>query len=146
MKPTKLNNHLRSIFFCGISAFIVFSLISCARKMTFQNSSVVPAATGKIKIKKDRNKNYSIDLSTVNLAEPSRLSPPRTMYVVWMSTDQNGTKKIGQLKTSASLLSKALKSSLKTSVPYNPTGFFITAEDDIDIQSPSETVVLSTAK
>jgi len=146
MKHTNLNSRLRSIFFCGISAFIVFSLISCARKMVFQNSSVVPAAEGKIKIKKDRNKNYSIDLSTVNLAEPSKLSPPRNMYVVWMSTEQNGTKKIGQLKTSAGLISKALKSSLKTSVPYNPTGFFITAEDDINIQSPSEIVVLSTAK
>jgi hypothetical protein len=146
MKPIKLNNPIRSIFFCGISAFIVFSLISCARKMTFQNSSVVPAAEGKIKIKKDRNKNYNIDLSTVSLAEPSRLSPPRSMYVVWMSTEQNGTKKVGQLKTSASLLSKTLKSSLKTSVPYNPTGFFITAEDDINVPSPSEIVVLSTTR
>ena len=146
MKSINLNNRLKSIFSVGTLLFIIFNLVSCARKMTFAISSVVPAAEGSVKIKKDKNKNYNIDLSTVGLAEPTRLTPSKSMYIVWMNTQENGTKEVGQLKTSSSLLSRTLKSSLKTSVPYNPTGFFITAEDDASVQSPSGLVVLSTDK
>ena len=143
MKTIKINNRSRFLS-VGIFLFIAFMLPSCARKMSFQTSSVVPSAEGSVKVKKDKNKNYNINLSTIRLAEPSRLDPPKSIYIVWMNTDQEGTKKVGQLKTSSSLLSKTLKSSLKTSVPYNPSGFFITAEDDADVQSPSGQVVLRT--
>ena len=112
--------------------------------MSFQTSSVVPAAEGSVKVKKDKNKNYNVNLSVIRLAEPSRLDPPKKVYIVWMNTQQNGTKELGQLKTSSSLLSKTMKSSLKTSVPFQPTGFFITAEDDADSHYPSEQVVLRT--
>lgn len=144
MKSIKINKYPARIFSAGIIVLIAFMLPSCARKMTFQNSTVVPAAEGSIKVKKDKNKNYAIDLSTIRLADPSRLTPPKSLYIVWMNTDQHGTKKVGQLTTSSSLLSKTMKSSLKTSVPYNPTGFFITAEDNSDVISPSGEVVLRT--
>ena len=42
------------------------------------------------------------------------------------------------------LLSKTMKSSLKTSVCFRPEGFFITAEDDVDMHSPSGQVILRT--
>jgi len=144
MKSIKISKHPAGIFSAGILVLIAFMLPSCARKMTFQNSTIVPSAEGSVKIKKDKNQNYYIDLSTIGLADPSRLDPPKSIYIVWMNTDQNGTKKVGQLKTSSSLLSKTLKSSLKTSVPYNPTGFFISAEDNADVPSPSGEVVLRT--
>ena len=144
MKSNKICNRRAGFFSAGVLLLAAVVLSSCSRKMNFQNSSVVPAAEGSIKIKKDRNKNYAIDLNTFNLAEPKKLDPPKSIYIVWMNTDQNGTKKVGQLKTSSSLLSKTLKSSLRTSVPYNPTGFFISAEDDPNVSSPSGMVVLST--
>lgn len=144
MKSIKINNRPTGIFTAGILLLIALMLPSCARKMSFQTSSIVPAAEGSVKVKKDKNKNYNINLSTIRLAEPSRLDPPKSIYIVWMNTDQEGTKKVGQLKTSSSLLSNTLKSSLKTSVPYSPTGFFITAEDDADVRSPSGQVVLTT--
>ena len=112
--------------------------------MSFQTSNVVPAAEGSVKVKKNKNKNYDINLSVIRLADPSRLDPPKKVYVVWMNTAQNGTKEVGKLETSSSLLSKTMKSSLKTSVPFQPTGFFITAEDDADMHSPSGQVVLRT--
>jgi len=143
-KIKKMDKCQVGFFSAGIFLLTALVLSSCSRKMNFQVSTVVPAAEGSIRIKKDRNKNYQIDLSTVNLAEPKRLDPPKSIYIVWMNTDQNGTKKVGQLKTASSMLSKTLKSSLKTSVPYNPTGFFISAEDDPDVVSPSGLVVLST--
>jgi len=54
-----------------------------------------------------------------------------------METEQNGSKNIGQLKTSSSMLSKALTSSLKTVATFKPTGFFITAENDANVQYPT---------
>jgi len=144
MKTIKINSHSASFFFVGILLVIAFMLPSCAKKMSFQTSNVVPAAKGSVKVKKDKNKNYNIDLSVMHLADPSRLDPPKKVYIVWMNTEQSGTKEVGQLKTSSSLLSKTMKSSLKTSVPFEPTGFFITAEDDADAHYNSGMVVLKT--
>ena len=36
---------------------------SCAKKITFATSSVVPAAEGSVKVKKDKNNNYNIELN-----------------------------------------------------------------------------------
>jgi hypothetical protein len=144
MKSIKINHGLRNMFFVAILVPFIFFLSSCAKKMTFQTSSVVPSAEGSVKVKKDDNKNYNVDLSVIRLANSERLTPPKKMYIVWMNTSQNGIRKIGQLKTSSSLLSSSLKSSLKTSVPYQPTDFFITAEDDASIQEPHGQVVMST--
>ena len=144
MKPIKINNRIAGLFSVGILLLIPFMLPSCARKMSFETSNVVPAAEGSVKVKKNKNKNYDINLSVIRLADPSRLDPPKKVYIVWMNTERNGTKEVGQLNTSSSLLSKTMKSSLKTSVPFQPTGFFITAEDDADMHSPSGQVVLKT--
>ena len=144
MKTIKINNRPAVFFPVCILLLIAFMLPSFARKMSFQTSTVVPAAEGSVKVKKNRNKNYDINLSVIRLADPSRLDPPKKVYIVWMNTEQNGTKEVGQLNTSSSLLSKTMKSSLKTSVPFQPTGFFITAEDDADMHSPSGQVVLKT--
>lgn len=135
-----LNNTLRvALIFC-----LAVFMQSCAKKITFAISSVVPAAEGSVKVKKDKNNNYNIDLRLMRLADPKRLTPSKQMYIVWMETDGNGTKNIGQLKTSSSMLSKTLKSSLKTISPFKPTKIFITAEDDRSIQYPGGQTVLTT--
>ncbi len=127
------------LFFLGT----IFSE-SCANKITFANSSVVPAAEGAVKIKKDKNKNYDIELSVMRLAEPDRLFPSSHLYIVWMETEGFGTKNIGRLKTSTRMFSKTLKSSLRTVSTFKPTKIFITAEDDANIQYPGGQTVLST--
>lgn len=144
MKSIKIKYSLRNMLFIAILVPFIFIISSCAKKMAFQTSTVVPSAEGSIKVKKNSNNNYNIDLSVKRLARPERLNPPKKMYIVWMNTSQVGSRKVGQLKTSSSLLSSSLKSSLKTSVPYQPTGFFITAEDDANVQYPDGQVVLST--
>ena len=123
---------------------VVLSYSSCARKMTFATSRVVPSAEGRVKIKKDKNKNYAIDLKVTHLTEPKRLNPPKRTYIVWMETVRNGTRNIGNLSTSSGFLSKTLKSSLQTVTPYKPKGFFITAEDNEGIAYPNGEVVLRT--
>src|SRR3982750_3145893 len=80
--------------------FVVFGMLitSCSRRFRFESSPVVPGAEGLVKVKKDHNKNYSITVKTVRLTEAEKLDPPRSLYVVWMQTEFNGTKNIGQFK------------------------------------------------
>jgi len=141
---TAIKKTRKNIFSIVIISILVFSLASCARKISFQTSSVVPSAEGSVKVKKDNNKNYSIDLNVIRLADPKRLEPPKNTYVVWIETAENSSKNIGSLNTSSSLFSKTLKSSLKTVSPIKPVRVFITAEDNTDIQYPGSQVVLRT--
>jgi len=143
MKPITQKT-IKSIFSFAITFFLVLSLASCSRKIAFQTSSVVPAAEGSVKVKKDNNNNYSIDLNVIRLADPKRLEPSKNTYVVWIETAENGSKNIGSLNTSSSMFSKTLKSSLKTVSPFKPESLFITAEDNADIQYPGTQVVLRT--
>jgi len=143
MKTITLKTPKR-IFSIALIFLLVLSLASCARKISFQTSSVVPAAEGSVKVKKDNNNNYSIDLNVIRLADPKRLDPSKSTYVVWIETAENGSKNIGSLNTSSSMLSKTLKSSLKTVSPFKPVSLFITAEDNADIQYPGTQVVLRT--
>lgn len=123
---------------------VVVTLQSCATETKFQTSSLVPAAEGEVKVSQDKNNNYKIDVEVIRLAEPQRLSPSKDMYVLWMETEENGIKNLGQLKTSSGFLSKTLKSSLETVTSFKPKGFIITAEDDARIQYPGSQVVLRT--
>ncbi len=127
----------------GLVAIAMFS--SCAKKIMFGNSAVVPAAVGSVKIKSDNNKNQTIEVSVNNLAPANKLTPPKNTYVVWMVTKSNDTKNIGQLNSSSSMLSSALKAKLKTVTSFEPSSFFITAEDDGNVQYPASAVVLTTA-
>lgn len=125
-----------------LSLILIVFLAGCAKKISFLNSSVVPAAEGTFVIESDDNNNFKIDLTVKRLAEPSRLTPPKNVYVVWIETNQSGTQNIGQLTTSTKGLSKMLTSSLSTVSSHRPLRVFITAEDDAKGNYPSRTVVL----
>jgi hypothetical protein len=146
MKTIRFNNRLKNILSGILAVMIIFSINSCSKSVSFLTSSVVPAARGNVKIKVDNNKNYSIEISVSELAEVSRLDPPRLTYIVWMLTDQALTSNIGQLKSSTSFMSKRLKGTFKTVSSSTPVKIFITAEDDPNIQYPGNQVVLSTDK
>ena len=143
MKISK-NIHFGTIYSIIGIVFLTLFFQSCATKYVFNNSSVVPAAEGQVQVTKDKNNNYKVVLDVKRLADPKRLSPSKEVYVVWMETEQDGIKNIGQLKTSSSLLSHELKSSLKTASSSKPVSFFITAEDNAGIQNPEGQEVLST--
>jgi hypothetical protein len=144
MKATRINYTARNVSLGVLITLMVAFSTSCARKMTFSISSVVPAAQGSVKVTRDHNKNYVIKISITNLAEVERLQPQKQTYVVWMVTNDGLTKNIGQLNSSKSFLSKQLKASLKTVSSFNPVKIFITAENDPSVQYPGNQVILST--
>jgi|SRR6185437_3700948 len=142
----KIYSQQKKFSFIGTIAIAlsIFIFSSCSQKMTFGTSQLAPAATGYVKIKKNKNDNYQVDVKTTHLAKPEQLTPPKNVYVVWMRTEDNAVRNIGKFKSSSGLLSKTLKGELKTTAVSKPTSFFITAENDGNIQYPGNEVVLQT--
>lgn len=130
------SNKLSSIVYVVVLG--VF-LSSCAKKSMFLVSPVQPAARGYAEVKKDKNSNYQVMVELTSLSESNRLSPPKTVYVVWMVSSGEVVKNIGQIKPSNNL-----KASFETVSSVKPKRIFITAEDDASIQMPGTMVVLST--
>ncbi|MGA9651724.1 hypothetical protein [Pedobacter sp.] len=146
MKQSKESELTKDFTKILVFFFAFFALQSCdSQKYNFAISQVVPAAEGSVQVEQDDNNNYEIDLEITRLAEPTRLTPAKKLYVVWVQTEKNGDRNIGQLKTSSSIFSSTLKSSLSTVTSFKPTGFLISAEDDANVQLPGKQVVLSTS-
>ena len=141
MKPIQ-SNCLAGVRYFTLFALAVVILSSCARKVVFQSSPVVPAATGTVKMKRDNNNNYALTIRVRNLADPEQLNPPKKYYIVWMESEYNGVKNLGQLRSSTGFLSKKLKAELNAVTPYRPRSIFITAEFETEIQYPGPDVVL----
>jgi hypothetical protein len=138
---------LTKITFIGVlTVMMIFSFSSCATKIKFATSQVAPAARGTVKVKKDKNKNYAIQIEISNLAEVKRLQPARNAYVVWLVSDRDETKNLGQFTSSSGTFSKLLKASFKTVTSDKPTKIFVTTEDDVTAIYPSGQVILSTER
>jgi hypothetical protein len=129
MKETKLSILMKNLF---------------AKKVGFLSTPIVPAARGYVKVKRDINENYIIQVKISNLAEVNRLQPSKQVYVVWMITDHEITRSIGQIISSTRFLSTKLKASFQKVSSSKPIKIFITAEDKAGAQSPNEQVILTT--
>ena len=133
---------IKLILFLALS--FVFSQIftSCAKKIDFENSNVVPAARGKVAVKKDKNNNYNIKLEISYLAEPERLQPPKKYYVVWIATESNQIPiNVGQIVGTSKLHVK-----FESVSSSKPKRIFVTAEGEASTQYPSQYIVIETDK
>lgn len=129
----------------AFAVLMIMPITSCAKKIIFINSSVVPAAKGYVRVKTDNNKNYIIKVEVSDLAEVERVESTKTTYIVWMETDEGNAENLGQLKSSTSFLSRRHTASLETATSYKPVKIFITTENGTNVQYPGRQVVLTTA-
>lgn len=141
---TKKNTQFKTSLLKVFSLAMLISFSSCSKKIAFLNSAIVPAARGYVEINSDKNKNNVIEIHLTDLAEVERLEPARQTYVVWIITNQNMIRNLGQIKSSSSMMSKQLKASFQTVTSFKPTKVFITAEDDANTQYAGKQIVLST--
>jgi hypothetical protein len=140
----QLNSDIKKLFLGALAVIMLLTFTSCGKNIAFQNSSIVPAAEGKVSVKKDSNKNYSIAIKISNLAEVTRLQPSKNVYVVWMETEESLVKNIGQIKSDTGFMSSKLKASFETVTSFKPSKIFITAEDNADVQYPGMQLILTT--
>lgn len=135
---------MQRIKYIALLSTLLLLLDACSPSLKFVSSPVVPAATGQVKVKRDKNNNYLVNVEVMNLAPADRLTPPQQAYIVWMDSDQNSVKKLGLLSPSSNLLSRALKADLRATAVARPTRIFVTAERTPDIQYPAGIEVLTT--
>ncbi len=110
---------------------VVLFLTSCASTIKFPVSNVTPAAVITATKKTDKNNNFKIDVKALHLSSPDRINPPKKVYVVWVVTDENGIKNIGQLTNKNAKTAK-----LFTTTPFRVAEIFITAEEQGNVSSP----------
>ena len=140
MKIIKFNINIKK----GILLFSVLLLVlfvSCSKKTAFNTSPIIPAARGEVAVKKDNNENYHIELQISFLAEPERLNPPKSTYVVWMLSEDSNPINLGQIVGTSKLHVK-----FETVSSSKPKLIFVTAEDDPSVLYPGNMRVLETNK
>ena len=111
---------------------LILLFTSCSTVSKFPVSSVTPAANIVVYRHHDSNGNNTLDIKAKNLAATDRLLPPKQTYVVWVVLENHIAKNIGQLK-----IKNAKEAELKTLTAFKYSEIFITAEDQADVQYPS---------
>jgi hypothetical protein len=144
MKTQQLNKLTKNLFSGILMIAMMLLVASCATSETFLNSSIVPGATGKVKVKKDGNQNYLIKLQIEDLAAIERLQSSKQMYVVWMQTEKGNYENLGQLNTSTGFMSKQRTASLETVSSFKPVRLFITGENEKNARYPDQETILTT--
>ena len=76
---------------------LIVLLNSCAINTKFPTSSVVPAANISVMKKIDNQKNFTLEITSQNLASSERLNPPGNNYSIWIVPKDYGVKNVGQL-------------------------------------------------
>lgn len=116
------------------------TLAVAARKFPMTAATIVPGARGVVEIDKDKNGNTRVNVQVQFLAHPDRLTPPATVYVVWLQEKDGAADNQGQLR-----VDKKLKATFKTITPAKSFDLFVTAERDAAIKTPSGAEVLRAA-
>ncbi|MCC5613339.1 hypothetical protein LC612_43350 [Nostoc sp. CHAB 5834] len=138
----KTQRTMKKVRTITIPLLLAVFMTACTPSMNFLASSVVPAATGKAHVKRDKNENYVVKIDVQNLAPADRLSPPQRTYIAWMESDGNTIKKLGLLEPR----SQRLNASLTTTAVAAPSRIFVTAESGPEIQYPAGMEVLATQR
>lgn len=144
MKAFILSQFTKKIFLGVLLTTVLLFVASYVTTVPFLASSVIPAATGTVKIKKDSNQNYTIKVQVENLATVERLQSSKQMYVVWMETERGNVENLGQLNGSSGFISKELSASLETVSSFKPVRFYITTEITRNVRYPGAEKILTT--
>lgn len=118
---------------------LIAGIPALAKTFPLTATQTVPAAAGKAEVKRDKNGNTDVEISTEHLAQPGMLTPPATRYVVWFQEQGSNPTNAGQLR-----IDKDLKGTFKTTTRFQNFDVFITAESDPMAKSPAGQTVLET--
>ncbi len=110
---------------------------ACHKEVRLNPSPAVPAATATAQLTHDENGNTIVDLKIKHLAKPENLTPPRSVYIVWIQPRGSAPIKQGQLQVNADL-----ETEFKTPTTYKAFDIFLTAEDSPGVTQPTGQEVL----
>ena len=104
------------------------------------SGSNVPAATGTVKVKTDKDNGHTeLDIKVDHLAHPSSLNPSANAYLVWVRPGAGAAVKQGAIR-----VNNDLKGELKVVTVAKDFDLIITAEQSESVSIPSQVDVLHT--
>jgi hypothetical protein len=116
---------------------VFLTTVVWGREDRLLNTGLTPAAEGKVTTSADPNGNTQVKVEVKHLATPQKLTPPRQSYLVWVQARGKSPELLGVLR-----VNDKLEGSLKATTPYKVFDIFVTAEDTLHPEGPSEAVVL----
>ncbi len=124
------------ILFAVLGSVLMLSV--CAKHVHLTPATTVPAATATANITHDSNGNTVVTLDVKHLARPENLTPPASVYIVWVQPRDGAPIKQGQLQ-----VNDDLSAHFRTPTTYKTFRLFVTAENSASVTSPSGQQVLS---
>jgi hypothetical protein len=100
-------------------------------------SDLVPSASGKVEVKEDDNGNRKLKVRVYHLADPEKLNPARSAYLVWIEPKGKDPEPLGMVK-----VNKDLKGELEGTTPYKNFSVFVTAEENPKAEHPGGPEIL----
>lgn len=129
---------MNSVLVLGL--FLFLWPFSSGKTYHMTASRSVPAASGTVSVHKSNpNRNTELDIKVSNLARPSSLVPPETVYVVWVRPGDGAAVNEGALR-----VDNNLDGQLKAVTTLKNCDVFITAEQSATITAPAGPEVLRT--
>jgi hypothetical protein len=125
----------------AITIGLVFFGLSClaaASDFPLTADPSIPAATGKVHLRKDKNGNLKFKIEVYHLAKPDALTPSRQSYVVWTQVRGQDPENRGVLK-----VNDKLEGNFEETVSNEKFEIFITAENNSRAEVPSEPKLLT---
>lgn len=129
----------RTEFAKGLLIVAAAALVSaCAGKQTMEGTEVAPAARAEVRTEQTEGSNTKIDMRVKHLAQPEKIMPGATHYVVWVLPDgMSEARNIGSLAVNEDLEAK-----YETTIPYENFRLMVTPESNRIATAPSGPVVL----
>ena len=105
---------------------------------TMSTTDKIPSATGKVKVKGEKDGNTRVKVEVAHLAQPSSTFDATT-YVVWLKPADGRAQNVGVLS-----VNKKLEGSLETKTAFKDFSVIVTAEKDANVTAPSGQSVMDT--
>ncbi len=121
----------------GILAALLITAGCGGHRVHMTPATTVPGAMGVAQLTKDKNGNVVVDLKVRHLARPDSLTPPQSVYIVWLQPRGGQVTKQGQLRVNDNL-----EGEFKTPAPSRNFDIFVTAESGPNVTQPSGQEVL----
>jgi len=129
----------------GVGGALVGALAlgSCSGMMheqtwTMATTEKVPAATGKVKVAKEKDGNTKVKVEVAHLAQPDQAFDATT-YVVWLKPATGLAQNVGVLN-----VNKKLEGSLETKTAFKDFTVIVTAEKNANVTMPTGQSVMDT--
>ena len=122
----------------GALAFGGCGTMGHEQSWTMATTEKVPAATGKVQIKQEKDGNTKVKVEVAHLAQPDQAFDATT-YVVWLKPAAGLAQNVGVLN-----VNKKLEGSLETKTAFKDFTVIVTAEKSANVTMPTGQSVMDT--